>query len=66
MVVLAKELKLDVIAEGIEDEHQARGLLALGVATGQGYLLGRPSPAPVRTPLTPAASAGVTPPAERC
>ena len=39
-IVLAKELKLDVIAEGIEHEHQVRALCDLGVSIGQGYLLG--------------------------
>ena len=46
MVVLARELKLDVIAEGIEHEHQIRVLRELGVSTGQGYHLGRPQPVP--------------------
>jgi len=46
MIVLAKELQLEVIAEGIEHEHQACTLRDLGVAVGQGYLLGRPQPAP--------------------
>ena len=57
MIVLAKELKLDVIAEGIEHEHQVRALRDLGVATGQGYLLGRPRP-PAATPAEPAKSTG--------
>ena len=46
MIVLARELQLEVIAEGIEHEHQAWTLRDLGVAVGQGYLLGRPQPAP--------------------
>ena len=57
MIVLAQELKLDVIAEGIEHEHQVRALRDLGVATGQGYLLGRPRP-PAATPAEPAKSTG--------
>ena len=45
MVVLAAELGLTVIAEGIEQEHQARMLRELGVTMGQGYFYGRPAPA---------------------
>jgi diguanylate cyclase (GGDEF)-like protein/PAS domain S-box-containing protein len=61
MIVLAHELKLDVIAEGIEHEHQVRALRDLGVGTGQGYLLGRPQP-----PATLEAPASVAPARERC
>jgi EAL domain-containing protein (putative c-di-GMP-specific phosphodiesterase class I) len=49
MLVLARELKLDVIAEGIEHEHQIRVLRELGVSTGQGYHLGRPQPVSVQS-----------------
>lgn len=44
-VTLAKGLGMDLIAEGIETEAQARGLLDLGVFYGQGYHYGRPAPA---------------------
>jgi len=70
MIVLAKELKLDVIAEGIEHEHQVRALRDLGVATGQGYLLGRPRPPavapakPIETATTAVGSGAQT--IERC
>jgi diguanylate cyclase (GGDEF)-like protein/PAS domain S-box-containing protein len=47
MVVLASELGLTVIAEGIEHEHQTRMLRELGVARGQGYLFGKPAPVPL-------------------
>jgi len=53
MIVLAKELQLEVIAEGIEHEHQVRTLRALGVGVGQGYLLGRPQPEPALADSTP-------------
>ncbi|MEA3077657.1 MAG: hypothetical protein QOF60_2565 [Actinomycetota bacterium] len=42
---LARELSLDVIAEGIESELQSEALRALGCTVGQGFLLGRPAPA---------------------
>ncbi len=45
IVQLAKDLDLEVIAEGIETEGQAVALVALGCTAGQGYYLGRPSPA---------------------
>ncbi|HEX8989183.1 MAG TPA: EAL domain-containing protein [Rhodocyclaceae bacterium] len=46
IVSMAKALGLDTIAEGIENEGQARLLQALGVDQCQGYLSGRPmSPA---------------------
>jgi len=35
---------IQVIAEGIEDEHDLQALLACGVELGQGYLLARPAP----------------------
>ena len=40
--VLAAELGLTLIAEGIEHEFQAQALRGLGIALGQGYLYGRP------------------------
>jgi EAL domain-containing protein (putative c-di-GMP-specific phosphodiesterase class I) len=41
-----------VLAEGIETEEQAQYARALGATLGQGYLFGRPSPAPTRKPPT--------------
>jgi EAL domain-containing protein (putative c-di-GMP-specific phosphodiesterase class I) len=41
---LAGKLSLAVIAEGIEEPAQLDLLRDLGCFTGQGYLLGRPSP----------------------
>ncbi len=58
MVVLAAELGLTIIAEGIEQEHQARMLRELGVGMGQGYLYGRPAPVPAPTPEPTTATAG--------
>jgi diguanylate cyclase (GGDEF)-like protein/PAS domain S-box-containing protein len=41
---LAKNLDLEVVAEGIETEDQARSLRMLGCEQGQGFYFGRPSP----------------------
>jgi len=45
IVSLASSLGLELIAEGIEHESQARYLRELGCEYGQGYHLGRPIPA---------------------
>lgn len=45
LVALAGGLDIDVIAEGIETEAQARTVGDLGIYYGQGYHLGRPAPA---------------------
>ncbi|EGM68064.1 GGDEF domain-containing phosphodiesterase [Shewanella sp. HN-41] len=44
-ILLAKSLKLNVIAEGIETEAQLLQLTALGCEQFQGYLFGKPAPA---------------------
>lgn len=44
ILALGKSLKLEVVAEGVETEHQARLLRRLGCDRGQGYLYGRPMP----------------------
>ncbi len=46
LVALATELGATVTAEGIETRAELRCVTALGVAAGQGYLLGRPSVTP--------------------
>ena len=45
IVGLAHKLGLEVIAEGIETPAQLSALRDLGVELGQGFLVGRPSPA---------------------
>lgn len=45
LVQLAKRMKMETIAEGIETEDQARILTELGVDQGQGYLVAKPLPA---------------------
>lgn len=47
MIDAAKQSKVLVIAEGVEDERTARLLRALGTDFIQGYLTGRPADAPV-------------------
>lgn len=42
VIELGRNLKLTVIAEGIEEEAQAQKLLAMGCHEGQGYLYGKP------------------------
>lgn len=44
LVHLAKRMKMETIAEGIETEEQARILTKLGVDQGQGYLVAKPMP----------------------
>jgi len=44
VITLAKTLRLDVIAEGIETIHQLHQLRILGCEYGQGYLFSRPVP----------------------
>jgi EAL domain-containing protein (putative c-di-GMP-specific phosphodiesterase class I) len=45
IVDLARSLRLDVVAEGIETVEDAEVLRKIGCATGQGYLFSRPRPA---------------------
>lgn len=44
IVGMARNLELEVIAEGVETEEQKQHLLDYGCALFQGYLLGRPMP----------------------
>ncbi|MBC7901712.1 MAG: EAL domain-containing protein, partial [Saprospiraceae bacterium] len=46
VLALAKILKLNVVAEGIESIHQFHQLRVLGCEYGQGYLFSRPLPVP--------------------
>jgi PAS domain S-box-containing protein len=45
LVHFANEIKVMLIAEGVETDAERETLLRLGVRVGQGYLLGRPAPA---------------------
>lgn len=44
IVQLANNLKLDLVAEGVEEEAQARQLLAMGCQLAQGFLYYKPLP----------------------
>ena len=46
IISLGESLKLEVVAEGIEEAEQRDGLRALGCALGQGYYFSRPLSAP--------------------
>ena len=45
IIAMARSLSLDVVAEGIELETQARQLEEMGCQYGQGYLFAKPMPA---------------------
>lgn len=45
IIMLANGFKLDLIAEGVEQSHQAQYLLEKGCKSAQGFLYARPSPA---------------------
>ncbi|MEO5862413.1 MAG: EAL domain-containing protein, partial [Burkholderiales bacterium] len=45
IVAIARSMEIEVTAEGIEEDSQAKHLLAYGCQWGQGYLFGRPMPA---------------------
>ncbi|WP_298457438.1 bifunctional diguanylate cyclase/phosphodiesterase [uncultured Cellulomonas sp.] len=57
IVQLGRTLRLDVVAEGVEDERQVAALESLGCPSAQGYHFGRPVPPP--GPDRPAAGAQV-------
>jgi EAL domain-containing protein (putative c-di-GMP-specific phosphodiesterase class I) len=46
MVYFSRQTDCVLVAEGIETEDERRTLRLLGVTFGQGFLLGRPEPAP--------------------
>ena len=52
IVQLARTLRMDVIAEGIENEIQRDLLTSMGCHYGQGYLLAMPMPAQQAEALT--------------
>jgi len=68
-LAMARNLNLEVVAEGVENERQSEFLASHGCDFLQGYLFGRPEPAPILTErwlnakkLSPDASVRVVPP----
>ena len=53
VISLAKNLRLDVLAEGVETERQLEALKALDCTYAQGYLFSRPLPPDALYPLLP-------------
>ena len=51
VTVMARELSIPTLAEGVERDEQLAKLVALGVDAAQGYLLGRPMQAAQATDL---------------
>lgn len=51
VMALARELELEVIAEGVEEPEQLALLRDMGIVMVQGYLLGRPGPVLSMEPL---------------
>lgn len=45
VILMAKRLRIPVIAEGVETREQAEFLIAAGCSTGQGFLYSKPIPA---------------------
>ena len=59
VVSLGRSLKLEVIAEGVETAEHCRALAAMGCHRYQGYLFGRPAPAPDFEALVLRSAAGL-------
>lgn len=65
MVAFATKIGASLVAEGIETEAELTVVTGLGMTTGQGYLLGRPSVDPREwATWDAAAQAGALPPAD--
>jgi EAL domain-containing protein (putative c-di-GMP-specific phosphodiesterase class I) len=45
IIELARNLQMETVAEGVEDEHVCELLLGLGCDLAQGFALARPMPA---------------------
>jgi EAL domain-containing protein (putative c-di-GMP-specific phosphodiesterase class I) len=55
---IARQLRIEVVAEGVESHQQVQKLRALGCRLGQGYLYARPQPAEECTQLLRSSAAG--------
>ena len=63
IVGMGRALGLEVLAEGVESEHQLQALAALGCTRAQGYLFARPQPPDRLLSLLEAQRTEVRPPA---
>lgn len=45
VIRMAADLGMEIIAEGVEEAHQAEAVRSLGIRYAQGYFFGRPGPA---------------------
>ena len=57
---LAHSLDMRIVAEGVETDANLQLISELGCDHAQGYLLGRPAPASMLFPVTPAAAPGAS------
>ncbi|HEX2424321.1 MAG TPA: EAL domain-containing protein [Actinomycetota bacterium] len=48
LISFAEEMRMDIVAEGIETKDELETLLGLGARLGQGFYLARPAPLPHR------------------
>ncbi|GAA4972982.1 hypothetical protein GCM10023225_13080 [Kineococcus glutinatus] len=62
IVALAREVGVEVVAEGVETPEQLAALRAAGCELVQGYLFGRPAPVPPALPAPPAPPVPAAPP----
>lgn len=53
IIAIARRLNVSIIAEGVENESQARLLMALGIEMAQGWYYGRPEVIPYQPSLNP-------------
>jgi EAL domain-containing protein (putative c-di-GMP-specific phosphodiesterase class I) len=58
LVRLAHDLRMTVVAEGIETSEQIQALIACGVEEGQGYVVSPPVPFPNFSALLQARRSG--------
>ncbi len=60
IIYMARELGLELVAEGVETPDQREALIELGCTTGQGFLWGRPASLIQKVPVAPATAPEAT------